>query len=317
MSGTKLKNLFMTHFCISECERTRPLTDNECELIRKCFKEQYQKPMYAWAITARQSKKDKLFRLLNGSSIPSKTRKPVAPFQKHIPEFILRSGNYVVDLNRSFKGPNDTKELDARHYVTGMKTSELFHYSCQRPQTVAETNNDSLALFYAKKIFNPSFAEEIAGNANESIEFLQELVDYVETKAHYYPVDPMRDTPELRPSNEGKIIAGALKEDHIHNPTFARHEDPFKLLLERSKHDGTAKMLSKSNYQENFTREPFNNLVKTRSIKPIINPIPFSQYPVVEPVPFVVTREQYMEQSNLNKMMGRKNRECFTSKTCL
>lgn len=324
---------------VEEYEKTRALPPSDVAILKEAFQPCFFEPMYTWALMAKDSKRRKLIAMLQCAhgkdKIGMRTRKCTEILND--PEFVLRTGQYTIDLNRSFN-QNVILQKDPRHYYSAIKDFGVFEYEGQRPSTTYEMTRayrnsrayPTVGHCYAKKLFNPEFYEKFAPYVDTNATYLKILTDYCEEKAKHYPINPLSGT-NLDPYNESKIVKGTLKEDHIYEGQ-PRHRNkgcgihPNELRSRPLTTGGSAvvsrtmpsaPLLPRSNYRENYTEEPFKNLILTKSIKPVKAPSPFSRFPEAKEEKMTITREQYLEQATINRQCGRSNREIYQSKTCL
>ncbi|EAX96142.1 hypothetical protein TVAG_301830 [Trichomonas vaginalis G3] len=319
---------------VEDYEKTRGLSQSDLNLLKEAFQPCFYPPMYTWALMAKDSKRRKLFAMLQCAhgkdKVGMKTRKCTEILND--PEFVLRTGQYTIDLNRSFN-QNVILQKDPRHYYSAIREFGVFEYGGERPSTTTVRTRSinmapSVGHCYAKKLFNPEFYQKFYPFVDTNATYLKILTDYCEEKAKGYPINPLSGT-NLDPYQESKIVKGTLKEDHIYEkPPGHRTRNlgdsttgsrPLttggSTVVSRSMNANP--ILPRSNYMENFTEEPFKNLIMTKSIKPLKTPSPFSRFPDTKEVSMSISREQYMEQATMNKQCGIKNREIYQSKTCL
>ena len=321
--GTHSIRGFSTMAHVEDLSKERPLTQEQEQLISSCFKPNYVPPMRVWAIVAKNSKRKKLFNLLTLTDIstnlkPRNLQKTTDPVRR--PEFVLRTGPYVIDLNRSFN-TNVIRQKDPRHYRSAIKETGVFGFPEEiRPRTAMTQTRSavppSLGGSYAKQLFREPFLSKFMPYAHANVTFLKVLVDYLDSPSNSYLINPLAGT-SLDPYIEKQVVIGSLKEDHI-NPAKYKTKSELPQGATARNLDGTISFASmKSNYAENFTDEPFKTIHPTKACEPMRNGLPFSKFPTTIYKEKPLTKEQYREQAIENRTFGRKNRDIFMSKTIL
>ena len=314
---------FSTPGNVDDISKLRPLTDELKKLINTCFKPNYGQPMLVWATVGKNSRRKKLYNLLSLTDIPTdlkprNTTKITDPVRR--PEFVLRTGSYMIDLNRSFN-THCIRQKDPRHYRSAIKEQGVFGFPEEiRPKTaMTSTRNTvppSLGGSYAKQLFKEPFLSKFLPYAHANVSQLKILVDYLDSPSNAYLINPLTGT-SLDPYKEKEIVSGTLKEDHFNAARYRTKSSLQEPVMTRNL-DGTINFSgTRSNYAENFTDEPYRLLEPTKTCEPYRNGLPFSKFPTSNYVEPTLTMEQYREQARENKVFGRKNREIFTAKTIL
>ena len=307
--------MFSTPASIDITEKTRPLTDAEISLINTTFKTQYTKPLYVWALMAKNSKRRQLFTMLRCAPNANSTNftKSRSVELKHDPNFVIRSSFYTIDLNKSL-GISTFKKKDPRHYRSQIQEDGCFSYGDGDKQKVPRTAVNptrSLANVYAAQLFVPDFAKSFSSCADGYQEFLKELINYVENKANIYPSSSINGTL-IDPRSESRLISTTFKEDHfLMTKNYTKSINP--LAKTRS-----GAMTAMSRYGEEYTREPFKAMKKTRLMPPFENPRAIASFPVIEGHDeLAFTQEDASSSIKQSIELGRMNRNVFTSKTVL
>jgi len=294
---------------IKEMEVENPVSDSLKALIFSSFKDEYERSMYLWTLMARPSRRKKLDSLLNGEQVLMKYSVPISKSTID-QQKIVRIGNMTINLDKLFER-DMPKNMNKNHYDSALERDGLFCYA-EKKATQSPSVKSTIGREYAKMLFKPSIASKLSSIADESVDFLKILIDWCERNP--FPIDPMKEHPNLHPSKENRNVANTIKEDHIYTLKPKAQKDTS--LIRTRNIEGPAFQVM-SNYKECFNPDIAKSCKKSLPIKPIVNPKPFSTFPETKRPKNEIPLEQYREQSRINREMGRKNRSVFLSPTVL
>ena len=320
------------HF-MNEQEKRHPVREEDEELIRACFKEEYHKPMRDWMLIQSDKKRARLVSLLRGQPStkilpqrPTDTAKMLSFRYQVEPDLISRSSTSVIDLNRSFYGNAPRRFLNSKRFApTAISTEGIFGFPTPYTTTRSVTaGGPKYSEFIIKRLFKPSVAQEISLRSDEYFDLLQVLQKWVDKKTNQYPIEPIRRGDILHPRVELALSKAKNEEDHMypcgHRP-IVKAQLP-KGLRSRGGAQAIRNFMT-SNYTDSFCDESHQEWLKetpkvTDTCKPIQNPAPYAMFPTN---PFererAIIDDYILQQSRENLISGKMNRAIFESKTCL
>lgn len=307
---------------ISEMERSRPLSEDEENLIRTSFKEQFTKPMYNWALIQKDSKRNKLFTFLRSTSRATMTRefRPLTAAQRR-PELVIRSPNATIDFNRAIFGDVTSRPLSRQKFESREIKNGIFGNA--RPYTAQPEECVNYGLYIAKKLLEPSVVQKVQGACQQNENLLVELLKWAEKKTNEYPIDPIRKHPELNPVVEGRMTKAKLSEDHVYSTThktIRTHPLARTLKARDTAQIGNFDAFWSTNYQDNFCDEFHSGkMPRPQQIyrQPVTKNPPYCVFPADQRPVESAYNELIMRQSQTNRELGRINYQIFNAKTCL
>lgn len=304
---------------INEMERSRPINDDDDQLIQSCFKEEYIIPIHNWALIQKDSKRNKLFNFLRCKSDTCKTRefKPINT-SRRMPELVVQRPNVTIDFNRAIFGDANQRPMNKHKFESAGIKDGVFGYT--RPYTAQPQSVVNYSLFIAKHLLVPSVVKRVAGACEQNEKLLNELLKWVEKKGNSYPVDPIRKHPELSPIVEGKLTKEKLSEDHIYSTTHRPLKvHPLTQSLRR-RNAGKLDSFWSTNYMDNFCDDFHRGKMHPpdRLYKQVVSKQPpFALFPADGRPVEKAYNELIMQQSQTNRELGRTNYLIFNAKTCL
>lgn len=300
-------------------ERSRPIHDDEDQLIQSSFKEEYINPIHNWALIQKDSKRNKLFNFLRTRGDGSKTRdfRPMTTARRR-PELVIQSATATIDFNRAIFGEHSQRPMNKHKFASDGIKDGVFGYT--KPYTAQPQEVVNYALFIAKQLLVPSVVKRVAGACEQNEKLLNELLKWVEKKANNYPIDPIRKHPELNPVVEGRLTKEKLSEDHIYSTTHKQLKIHPQSRSLRRRDVGRFDSFWSTNYMDNFCDDfhrgktpPPDKLYK----QVVSKQPPFAVFPPDNSPEEKAYNELIMQQAKTNRELGRTNYLIFNAKTCL
>ena len=291
---------------ILQLEISRPLNNDLVELIEDSFKEQYVKPVKAWALVHNDHKRKQLMKLMNGSVVSKQflrnsVRKSAPLFSaKSNPEFVMRTPNASINLNACFSPRSPRKRIFQNSYRSQIREEGIFGSEIRKREAPhKETSDDSFIEYKIKKLFKPKAAERLLSNASVNLEFINEIQNWVDNEAQRYPYDTNPPSPRLTPRVQARLFHDTMSEDHMEKNTYV----PTKPGTPRVKRPTNADSHKHTTYNDFYSIDARQGALPSLS-KPFLptpHTQPFSSMPLVEGRQYKYTNEMIKDQINKNK----------------
>jgi hypothetical protein len=209
---------------MGEMERSRPIRENDEQLVQDCFKETFHLPIHDWLLIQPDKKREKLYEMLRGNP----ARNPAKTLPNHrlstsnwvsqrCPELVMQSPSTRIDFNKSIYGPVPFRPDPRALAPTLISTQGIFGFTDPmkpRPSTGCSTLPDHLI----KHFFKPAAAARLTPLSDEYFPLINELVKWTEKKTMGFPVDPLRGLDSITPAAEAALVKARREEDHFYPP---------------------------------------------------------------------------------------------------
>ena len=291
---------------ILQLEISRPLNDDLVELIESSFKEQYVKPVKAWALVHNDHKRKQLVKLLNGSVVSKQflrnsVRRSMPLFStKSNPEFVMRTANASINLNTCFTPRSPRKRVFQNSNRSQIKEEGIFGSEIRKREAPRREGSDESFIEYkVRKFFKSNAAERILSNASVNIEFINEIQNWVDNEAQRYPYDTNPSSPRLTPRVQAKLFQDTMAEDHMEQNTYV----PTKPGTPRVRKPTNADSLKHTTYNDFYSIDARNGALPSLSkpILPATHTQPFTSMPLVEGRQYKYSNEMIRDQISKNK----------------
>lgn len=307
---------------LNEMERERPLRDEEIILVNSSFKDQYCPPMINWCLIATDRRRATLFSFLRGepSSKPCQ-RAQTARAVRHRSDLVIETASSRIDFNTAIYGPRQKNVNTIKFESRSIREEGIFGFtSLLTPRSIEHVSMIETTI---KEYLRPLVFNKVCPLCEDYAKLINELSKWLDKKTNYFPVDPIRGMPNLKPAAEGRITKAKMEEDHFYAPNHRpRKANPTARTLRNRGDIAKELRFNTSNYQEHFCDDTheidFRTPRKTITCKPMENPSPFATFPTAYlSKTRGTTNDLILEQSRMNTQLGKFNKACFEGPTCL